>query len=141
MFSIAKLAAPHERIPATLLLTTLALGALIGIPMAIWGGGDSLPMMTLGAGAGLFTVLAGSYCARLALRGPDRFGVQVVVGGFVFRVALLGLILTVVVRSGRLPIESFVLWMTFFYFSLVMTEAWLLARKSAAPASAEMSAR
>ena len=141
MSSTAKLDGLQSRIPGILLLTTLALGTLSAIPTAILGGRDSLPMMIMGAGVGLATVLAGSYCARLALRGPDRFGVKIVVGGFVFRLALLGLLLTAIVRLARFPLESFILWMTFFYFSLVMAEAWLLARQAATPANAEMNPR
>jgi hypothetical protein len=141
MSSITKLGALRSRIPAILLLTTLALGALTAIPTAILGGRESLPMMMMGAGVGLGIVLAGSFCARLALRGPDRFGVKIVVGGFVFRLALLGLLLTAIVRLARFPLESFILWMTFFYFSLVMAEAWLLARQAVAPANGEMSSR
>ena len=120
---------------------TLALGALTAIPTAILGGRDSLSMMMMGAGVGLGIVLAGSFCARLALRGPDRFGVKVVVGGFFFRLVLLGLLLTAIVRLARFPLESFILWMTFFYFSLVMVEAWLLARQAMAPAKGETNPR
>jgi hypothetical protein len=141
MSSISKLGALQSRIPAILLLMTLGLGALTAIPTAILGGRESLPMMMMGAGVGLGIVLAGSFCARLALRGPDRFGVKIVVGGLVFRLALLGLLLTAIVRLARFPLESFILWMVFFYFSLVMAEAWLLARQAVAPASREMSPR
>lgn len=137
MSSTAKLGALQSRIPAALLLMTLVLGALTAIPTAILGGRDSLPMMMMGAGVGLATVLAGSFCARLALRGPDRFGVKIVVGGFFFRMVLLGLLLTAIVRLARFPLDSFILWMTFFYFSLVMVEAWLLARQAVAPTNGE----
>jgi hypothetical protein len=89
-------------------------------------------MMSLGAAVGLAVVLAGSQLARFALRGPDRFGIRVVVGGFVFRLALLGLFLAGISRATNVPLEGFVLWMVFFYFALVMTEAWLLARKAVA---------
>jgi hypothetical protein len=140
MSSIAKLGVP-QRIPVILLLTTLALGALTAIPTAILGGPDSLTMMIMGAAVSLVAVLAGSFCARLALRGPDRFGVKIVVGGFVFRLALLGLLLMALVQLARFPIESFILWMTFFYFSLVLAEAWLHARQAWAPAKGEMNPR
>jgi hypothetical protein len=98
-------------------------------------------MMIMGAAVSLVAVLAGSFCARLALRGPDRFGVKIVVGGFVFRLALLGLLLMALVQLARVPIESFILWMTFFYFSLVLAEAWLHARQAWAPAKGEMNPR
>jgi hypothetical protein len=45
------------------------------------------------------------------------------------------------VQLARFPIESFILWMTFFYFSLVLAEAWLHARQAWAPAKGEMNPR
>ncbi len=143
MSSIARPRRFHDRIPATLLLATLALAILAGIPTGILGGSDSLAMMSLGAGVGLATVLAGSSLARWALRGPDRFGVKLVVGGFIVRVAFLGLLLAGLVRVAGLPLERFILWLVFFYFALVMAEAWILARRQAdaPPAAKESPAR
>lgn len=136
MSSIARLRPLHDRIPGTLLVGTLLLAGIAAIPTGLLGGSSALAMMALGAGVGLAAVLAGSGIARFALRGPDRFGVKLVVGGFIFRVALLGLLLWAIAQIARLPIERFVLWLVFFYFALVMVEAWILARREVEPASA-----
>jgi hypothetical protein len=117
-------------IPALLMGTTILLAAAVAIPTAALGGTDSLMMMVLGAAVGLVTVLAGYAFVRIAFRKPDRFGVKLVVGGFIFRVVLLGLVLFGVLGATQLPLERFVLWIVFFYFSLVMAEAWALARES-----------
>lgn len=130
MSSIAKPKPFHDRIPATLFLATLVLATIAAVPTGLLGGSASVGMMALGAGVGLAAVLAGSSLARLALRGPDRFGVKLVVGGFVFRLVLLALLLTALVRVAGLPLERFILWLVFFYFALVVAEAWILARRS-----------
>jgi hypothetical protein len=130
MFSGAKRGPWWREIPAILLGTTLLLAGVMAVPTAVLGGTDSLVLMILGAGVGLLTVLAGYFFVRIAFRRPDRFGVKLVVGGFVFRVVLLGLVLFGVLRATGIPLERFVLWIVFFYFSLVMAEAWALARQS-----------
>ncbi len=129
MFSGAKREPWWKGTPAILVGTTLLLAGMMAIPTAVLGGRDSLAMMGLGAGVGLATVLAGFFTVRLAFRRPDRFGVKLVVGGFVFRFVLLALLLFGVLRTTRVPLESFVLWIVFFYFSLVVAEAWVLARQ------------
>ncbi len=110
--------------------TTLLLAGTMAIPTAALGGRDSLLMMVLGAAVGLVTVLLGYAFVRIAFRRPDPFGVKLVVGGFIFRVVLLGLVLFGVLRATQIPLERFVLWIVFFYFSLVLAEAWVLARES-----------
>jgi hypothetical protein len=118
--------------PAFLLVATIALAAVAAIPTAMLGGRESLSMMGLGASVGLAAVLSGFYSVRFALRGPDRFGVNAAVGGFVFRVAMLSLLLAGIAKTTQLPLERFVLWIVFFYFALVMVEAWILAQRSRA---------
>lgn len=132
MFSIARRETPHESPTTPLILTALALAGIAAIPTAMLGGTDALSMMGLGVTVALATVLAGSTIARFALRGPDRFGVKLVVGGFMFRIVLLILFLAALVRTAHIPLDRFVLWLVFFYFSLVMAEAWILARRQVA---------
>jgi hypothetical protein len=107
---------------------TLAMAALIGAPAALMGGADALAMVGVGAGLALLTVLGGYAAARLAFRGPDRYAVKLVVGGFVVRLVLLVLLLAALVAFTGLDPARFVLWLVTFYFVLVLAEAWLLAR-------------
>jgi len=121
-----------SRIPAILILTTVALAGAAAIPTMLIGGTEAVGMMAVGAGLGLFAVLGGYYCNRLVFRGPDRYAVKIAVGGFLVRIALLILSLFLVVRlTGARP-ERFVLWLVAFYVILVMAEAWVLARAESA---------
>ncbi len=87
-------------------------------------------MMGVGAGAALLTVLGGYYCVQLAIRGPDRFAVKLVVGGFLIRLVLLMLTLVALVALTGIEPSRFVLWLVGFYIALVMAEAAILARES-----------
>jgi hypothetical protein len=112
-----------------MILITVMLGILAGIPTTLVGGRDAVAMMSVGAGLSLLTVLGGYWCARLALRGPDRYAVKLVVGGLLIRIVLLvGAIIGFVALTGLDP-GRFVLWVVTFYFALVMAEAWILARR------------
>jgi hypothetical protein len=109
---------------------TLALAVVAGIPTARIGGTDELLMMGLGAGVALVSVLGGYFIAQMAFRGPDRFASKLVLGGFLIRLVLLALTMTVIVTVTRIPLSRFVLWLVAFYFVLLMAEAWILARES-----------
>jgi hypothetical protein len=85
-------------------------------------------MMGVGAGLSLAIVLGGYGCVRLAFRGPDRYAVKLVVGGFVIRLVLLALALALLINLTDVDPGRFVLWLITFYFTLVMAEAWILAR-------------
>ena len=87
-------------------------------------------MMGVGAGVGLFIVVGGYYCAQLAFRGPDRYAVKLVVGGFLVRMVLLATAIFTIVAVTDLPPSRFVLWLVAFYFVLVIAEAWILAREA-----------
>src|SRR5262245_25308372 len=101
MFSTVKPSAAAGRIPTMMILVTVALGILAGIPTTLLGGLDAVAMMAVGAGLSLLTVLGGYGCIRLALRGPDRYAVKLVVGGFVIRLALLiGAVVALVAATG-----------------------------------------
>jgi hypothetical protein len=128
MFSTAKPSAPVGGIPVTLILLTAGLAALAGIPAGLLGGAEGLTMMAVGAGVSLAIVLGGYGCVRLAFRGPDRFAVKLVVGGFLIRLVLLALALAALVNLTSIDPGRFVLWLVTFYFTLVMAEAWILAR-------------
>jgi hypothetical protein len=129
MFSTAKRSEAADRIPITMILITLALGLLTGVPTTLLGGRDAVAMMSIGAGLSLLTVLGGYACVRLALRGPDRYAVKLVVGGFVIRLVLLVVAVVGLVALTGLDPARFVLWVVTFYFALVMAEAWILARR------------
>jgi hypothetical protein len=129
MFSTAKRSEAADRIPITMILITLALGVLTGVPTTLVGGRDAVAMMSIGAGLSLLTVLGGYACVRLALRGPDRYAVKLVVGGFVIRLVLLVAAVVGLVALTGLDPARFVLWVVTFYFALVMAEAWILARR------------
>jgi hypothetical protein len=128
MFSIARPNAPGARIPTTLVLLTAALAVLAGVPAGLLGGAEGVTMMGIGAGLSLAIVLGGYGCVRLAFRGSDRYAVKLVVGGFIIRLVLLGLAMAAVVNLTALDPARFVLWLVTFYFTLVMAEAWILAR-------------
>ena len=128
MFSTAKPSAPVGRIPMTLVVLTAALAALAGIPAGLLGGTEGLTMMGIGAGLSLAIVLGGYACVRLAFRGPDQYAVKLVVGGFVIRLVLLALAMAALVNLTGIDPGRFVLWLVTFYFTLVMAEAWILAR-------------
>jgi hypothetical protein len=129
MFSTAKHNEALDRIPLAMILITLALGLLTGVPTILLGGRDAVAMMSIGAGLSLLTVLGGYGCIRLALRGPDRYAVKLVVGGFVIRLMLLVAAVVALVALTGLDPARFVLWVVTFYFALVMAEAWILARR------------
>lgn len=112
----------------TLILLTAGLAGLAGIPASLVGGTEGLTMMGIGAGLSLATVLGGYACVRLAFRGPDQYAVKLVVGGFVIRLVLLVLALASLVSLTGIDPGRFVLWLVTFYFTLVMAEAWILAR-------------
>lgn len=112
----------------TLFLLTVAMAILAGIPAALVGGAEGLSMMGIGAGVSLAAVLGGYGCARLAFRGPDRYAVKLVVGGFLIRLVLLVLAMAALVTLTEIDPGRFVLWLVTFYFTLVMAEAWILAR-------------
>lgn len=128
MFSTAKPSAPAARIPMTLALLTAALAVVAGIPTALLGGAEGVSMMGIGAGLSLAVVLGGYGCVRLAFRGNDRYAVKLVVGGFVIRLALLVLAMAALANLTEIDPGRFVLWLVTFYFTLVMAEAWILAR-------------
>jgi hypothetical protein len=128
MSSIGKPSRWPSRIPAILVLTTVALGGVAAIPTMLIGGAEAVAMLAVGAGLGLFAVLGGYACHQLVFRGPDRYAAKIAVGGFLVRITLLILSLFLVVRlTGARP-ERFVLWLVSFYVILVMAEAWVLAR-------------
>jgi hypothetical protein len=104
------------------------LAGAAAIPTVKIGGSDALAMMALGAGAALFAVLGGWFVAKLAFRGPDRFATKLVVGGFLVRLILLFLTMTVLVLVTGVQLSRFVLWLVSFYFAMLMAEAWILAR-------------
>ena len=108
----------------------MALAGIAAIPTSLIGGTDALMMMGVGAGAGLATVLGGYYCMMLAVRGPDRFAVKLVVGGFLVRLVLLMLTLAALVLLAGIEPARFVLWLVGFYIALVLCEAVILARES-----------
>lgn len=124
----AKLSAPAGGIPTALVLLTIVLAILAGVPAVLVGGSDALAMMAVGAGLSLAIVLGGYACARLAFRGPDRYAAKLVVGGFVIRLVLLVLSLVTLGAATDLDPGRFVLWLVTFYFALVMAEAWILSR-------------
>ena len=78
----------------------------------------------------LAIVIGGYYCAQLAFRGPDRYAVKLVVGGFLVRLVLLALTLVLLVSVTDIPPARFILWLLAFYFVLVVAEAWMLAREA-----------
>ena len=108
----------------------MALAGIAAIPTSLIGGTDAVVMMGVGAGAGLATVLGGYYCMQLAFRGPDRFAVKLVVGGFLMRLVLLMLTLVALVTLAKIEPSRFVLWLVGFYVALVLAEAVILARES-----------
>ena len=112
----------------TLVVLTAGMAALAGIPVGLLGGVEALTMMAVGAGLSLAIVLGGYGCVRLAFRGPDQFAVKLVVGGFVIRLVLLALLMAALVTFTGIDPGRFVLWLVTFYFTLVMAEAWILAR-------------
>ena len=79
MSSSVRHAEAPDRMPAVLTAAAILLAAVTAIPTAVLGGRESLAMMGLGAAVGLGAVVSGFYCVRLALRGPDRFGVNAAV--------------------------------------------------------------
>ncbi len=107
---------------------TAALAGAAAIPTMKIGGTDELAMMALGAGAALVSVLGGWFVARLAFQGPDRFATKLVVGGFLVRLVLLFLTMTVLVLVAGVQLHRFVLWLVTFYFAMLMAEAWIMAR-------------
>jgi hypothetical protein len=130
MRSTGKRKGPRDRIPPTLILLTVALAGIATIPTSLIGGTEAVAMMGVGAGAALLTVLGGYYCVQLAIRGPDRFAVKLVVGGFLIRLVLLMLTLVALVALTGIEPSRFVLWLVGFYIALVMAEAAILARES-----------
>ena len=102
----------------------------MALPTALLGGRDALAMMALGAGLSLATIVGGLWLAQVAFRGPDRYATKLVVGGFVTRMILMFSLTAGVVAVTGLDVGTFVIWLVGFYFTLVMVEAWLLARES-----------
>ena len=107
---------------------TVALAGIAAIPTVKIGGTDELAMLALGAGVALFSVLGGWFVAKVAFRGPDRFATKLVVGGFLMRLMLLLMTMTVLVAVVGVELSRFILWLVSFYFALLMAEAWILAR-------------
>ncbi|NNE43602.1 MAG: hypothetical protein HKN12_05300 [Gemmatimonadetes bacterium] len=128
MYSTEKSKDPGSRIPLVLLGTTLALLLVIGIPTALIAGAETVRMMAIGAALAFTTVLAGYGFAKLAFRGPDPFASKIMVGGFLIRMILLIVVLSVFVKATGLDLGQFIFWVITFYFALVMAEAWILAR-------------
>ena len=108
-YSTAKPSRYPARIPALLVLLTLAAAGLIAIPTAMIGGVDAVSMMGIGAGAGLAIVVGGYWCAQLAFRGPDAYAVKLVVGGFLIRLALFALTLAAFALATDISPARFVL--------------------------------
>ena len=129
MSSIARRGESRSKAPIRIALLAVTLAAAAAVPTTILGGVDALSMMGLGAGLGLAIVLGGYYCVQLAFRGPDRYAVKLVVGGFVVRLGLLFAALAVLAAATDIPVSRFVLWLVAFYFVLVLAEAWILARE------------
>lgn len=128
MYSTGKSKDPAARIPLVLLVTTLGLLLVIGIPAALIAGAETVRMMAVGAGLAFLTVLAGYGFAKLAFRGPDPFASKVMVGGFLIRISLLIVVLATFTKATGIDLAQFILWVITFYFALVMAEAWILAR-------------
>jgi hypothetical protein len=129
MLSTAKPCPDRARIPGILAIVALALAGLLAIPTGLIGGIDAVLMMAVGAGIGLGTVVAGFWVAQVALRGPDRFGTKLVVGGFVIRMLLLFGCVWAILAATDLDPTRFALWLVTFYFVLIMVEAVLLAKE------------
>lgn len=102
------------------------------IPTALLRRTETLPMVLLGAGLAFAIVLVGYVVAKLAFRGPDRFGTKLVVGGFLVRLVFLAASLFLVAEVAHVELGRFILWLVLFYFALILAEAWVLARQSAA---------
>ena len=84
-----------------------------------------LPLLLAGA-----LVVQTAVVPQFAFRGPDVFATKLVVGGFIVRIGLLILTMAVLVAVTGIELERFVLWLVAFYFSLILVEAWTLARET-----------
>ena len=128
MYSTEKSKSPGASVPVVLLLTTLGMLLVVGIPTALIAGTEKLRMVGLGAGLAFLTVIAGYGFAKLAFRGPDPFAAKVMVGGFLIRMILLVVFLAAFVSATGMDLGQFILWVITFYFALIMAEAWVLAK-------------
>jgi len=86
--------------------------------------------MALGAALSLVTIVISYLLLSFAFRRSRQLQSIIVLGGFVLRVALLFLFLSLVSRTMAVELEEVVLWLVSFYLVLVVVEARELAAQT-----------
>jgi hypothetical protein len=86
--------------------------------------------MGLGAALSLVTIVISYLLLSLAFRKSRQLQSIIVLGGFVLRVLLLFLFLSLVVRTMAVEPEEVVIWLVSFYLVLVVVEARELAAEA-----------
>ena len=86
--------------------------------------------MVLGAALSLVTIVISFLLLSFAFRRSRQLQSIIVLGGFVLRVALLFLFLSLVSRTMAVELEEVVLWLVSFYLVLVVVEARELAAEA-----------
>lgn len=86
--------------------------------------------MALGAALSLVTIVISFWLLSFAFRKSRQLLAIIVLGGFVLRVALLFLFLSLVARTMAVELDEVVIWLVSFYLVLVVAEARELAAES-----------
>lgn len=86
--------------------------------------------MALGAALSLVTIVVSYLLLSWAFRQSRQLQSIIVLGGFVVRVALLFLFLSIVARTMAVKLEEVVIWLVSFYLVLVVAEARELAAEA-----------
>jgi len=120
----------RARLPLRLTWITLALCAVAAYPAYRFGGWESVTGMALGAALSLVTIVISYLLLSFAFRRSRQLQSIIVLGGFVLRVALLFLFLSLVSRTMAVELEEVVLWLVSFYLVLVVVEARELAAQT-----------